>query len=90
MVYNGAVWIAYIFMTGMGIEGTFTEKLSSPQFEFQLTNGAVFGFGAGVIAFFSSYFGELVSNRYNKAENKRCKKNRKKQRKEELATEKAE
>ena len=90
MVVSTAVWIAYIFMTGMGIEGTFTEKLSSPQFEFQLTNGAVFGFGAGVIAFFSSYFGELVSNRYNKAENKRCKKNRKKQRKEELATEKAE
>ena len=90
MVVSTVVWVAYIFMTGMGIEGSFTEKLSSSQFEFQLTNGAVFGFGAGIIAFFASYIGEKISNRYNKTENKRFKKNRKKQRKAELSTEKAE
>ncbi len=90
MIVSTAVWVAYIFITGMGIAGSFAEKLSSPQFEFQLTNGAVFGFGAGIIAFFASYSGERISCLYNKAENKRCKKNRKKQRKAESSANKAE
>ena len=83
MIVSTMVWLAYIFITGIGIEGSFAAKLSSPQFEFQLTNGAVFGFCAGIIAFFASYLGELVSGHCNKAEDKRSKKRRKKQRKAE-------
>ena len=66
MIVATAVWIAYIFITGMGIEGEFTQKLSSPEFEFQLTNGAVFGFAAGLIAFFASYVGERISERHDR------------------------
>jgi len=65
MIVATTVWVAYIFITGMGIAGTFTEKLSSDSFEFQLTNGAVFGFAAGLIAFFTSFFGERISKHYH-------------------------
>jgi len=61
MIVSTAVWIAYIFITGMGIPGSLAEKLSAPAFEFQLTNGAVFGFASGMIAFFASYIGERFS-----------------------------
>ena len=64
MIVATTVWVAYIFITGMGIAGTFAEKLSSDVFEFQLTNGAVFGFAAGLIAFFASHFGERISKHY--------------------------
>lgn len=63
MIVSTAVWIAYIFITGLGIEGSFSQKLSSDVFGFQLTNGAVFGFAAGVIAFFASHFGERLTCR---------------------------
>ena len=44
----------------MGIEGSLSDKLASDKFEFQLTNGAVFGFFAGLIAFIACYLGERV------------------------------
>ena len=83
MIVSTSVWLAYIFITGMGIPGTFTEKLAAPEFEFQLTNGAVFGFAAGVIAFIASFMGELISAKCNRSAEKEFKKNRKKQRKAE-------
>ncbi len=64
MLVSTAVWLVYIFITGIGIEGTLSEKLASDQFDFELTNGAVFGFAAGVIAFFTSYLGERLSKRF--------------------------
>jgi Na+/proline symporter len=95
MIVATAVWVAYIFITGMGIEGSFSEKLSSPDFEYQLTNGAVFGFGAGIIAFFSSYFGERISKRLRTdkdSDEDRPRKKHKKRKKhlQELQTESAE
>ncbi|MBR2357003.1 MAG: sodium:solute symporter family protein [Lentisphaeria bacterium] len=83
MIVSTSVWLAYIFITGMGIPGTFTEKLAAPEFEFQLTNGAVFGFAAGVTAFIASFMGELISAKCNRSAEKEFKKNRKKQRKAE-------
>lgn len=83
MIVSTCVWLAYIFLTGMGITGSFTEKLAAPEFEFQLTNGAVFGFAAGLIAFTASFLGEIISTKCNRSAEKECKKNRKKQRKAE-------
>ena len=60
MIVSTAVWVIYIFIAGMGIEGTLSDKLASDKFEFQLTNGAVFGFFAGLIAFIACYLGERV------------------------------
>ena len=78
MIVSTMVWVAYIFITGMGIAGTFTEKLSSDGFEFQLTNGAVFGFAAGLIAFIASYIGERISKGYQAQEERPRKKHWKK------------
>ncbi len=64
MIVSTLVWVAYIFITGLGIAGTFAEKLSSPDFDFQLTNGAVFGFAAGAVAFVASLTGEIIARRY--------------------------
>ena len=75
----------------MGINGTFTEKLAAPEFEFQLTNGAVFGFAAGIIAFAASFLGEMITERGNKVkEAKRKKKHRKKQDKTAIESVRAE
>ena len=91
MIVSTSVWLAYIFITGMGIPGTFTEKLATPEFKYQLTNGAVFGFAAGIIAFAAAFLGEMITDHSNKnKEDKRKKKHRKKQRKAELAAVKAE
>ena len=91
MIVSTCVWLGYIFIAGMGINGTFTEKLASPEFEFQLTNGAVFGFAAGIIAFAASFLGEIITERSNKVkEAKRKKKHRKKQDKTAIESVRAE
>ena len=63
MIVSTLVWIVYIFISGMAIPGTLAEKISTPQFQYHLTNGAVFGFASGIIAFFASYFGERLTKR---------------------------
>lgn len=91
MIVSTCVWLGYIFIAGMGINGTFTEKLAAPEFEFQLTNGAVFGFAAGIIAFTAAFLGEIITERGSKdKETKHKKKHRKKQRKAETEPVKAE
>lgn len=67
MIVSSFVWVAYIFIASMGIPGSFTQKLSSDIFEFQLTNGAVFGFAAGLTAFTACYFGEQIHCRKTKS-----------------------
>ena len=78
MIVSTAVWIAYIFIAGMGIHGTLAEKISSPDFQYHLTNGAVFGFAAGLLAFFTSYLGERITKRLCNEQNKKNRKNKKK------------
>ena len=63
MAVSTLVWITYCFVGAVGIEGTFTEIMSSDEFDVVLTNGAVYGFVAGVIAFFTSYLGERLTIR---------------------------
>ena len=63
MAVSTLVWLTYCFVGAVGIEGTFTEIMSSDKFDVVLTNGAVYGFAAGVIAFFASYFGERLTDR---------------------------
>lgn len=57
------VWLSYCFIGAVGIEGNFTEIMGSDKFDIILTNGAVYGFAAGVIAFFASYLGERLTER---------------------------
>ena len=57
------VWVTYCFVGAVGIKGTFTEIMGSDEFDIILTNGAVYGFAAGVIAFFASYLGERLCER---------------------------
>ena len=81
MIVSTLVWVSYTFITGLGINGTLAEKLASDTFNFQLTNGAVFGFAAGIVAFTTSYVGERISKRFHERENKELKKHQKKLRK---------
>ncbi len=57
------VWLTYCFIGAVGIEGSFTDIMGSDEFDVILTNGAVYGFAAGVVAFFTSYFGERLTDR---------------------------
>ena len=63
MAVSTLVWLTYCFIGAVGIKGNFTEIMGSPEFDVILTNGAVYGFLAGVIAFFASYFGERLTCR---------------------------
>ena len=54
------VWIGYMISVALGIHGGFTEIMGSDQFQFSLTNGAVYGFAAGTLAFLISYFDDLA------------------------------
>ena len=78
----------YLFITGMGVPGELTAKLASDTFKFQLTNGAVFGFAAGIIAFFSSYFGERLAKKFRgDDDDERRRKKQRKHRKKSFAAE---
>ena len=90
MIVSTLVWIVYIFISGMAIPGTLAEKISTPQFQYHLTNGAVFGFASGIIAFFASYFGERLTKRIcnvNFEEDFPSKKKNKKNSKKKLVSE---
>ena len=63
MAVSTMVWLTYCFVGAVGIEGTFTEIMGCSEFDVILTNGAVYGFAAGVIAFFASYIGERLTER---------------------------
>ena len=64
MMVATATWLVYLFIAGLGHGGSFSEMLSSDHFQFALTNGAVYGFGAGVVAFFTAYAGERLSKKF--------------------------
>ncbi len=49
------VWIGYMLLTGLRIGGGFTDVMDSDGFQFALTNGAVYGFVAGIAAFAAAY-----------------------------------
>ncbi len=55
------VWIGYMISVALGIHGGFTEIMGSDLFQFSLTNGAVYGFAAGTLAFLISYAEDLAS-----------------------------
>ena len=55
------VWIGYMISVALGIHGGFTEIMGSDLFQFSLTNGAVYGFAAGTLAFLISYAKDLAS-----------------------------
>ena len=57
------VWIGYMISVALGIHGGFTEIMGSDQFQFALTNGAVYGFAAGTLAFLISYAFDLADHR---------------------------
>jgi len=88
MIVSTAVWMIYLFITGMGVPGDLTAKLASDTFKFQLTNGAVFGFAAGIIAFFSSYSGERLAKKFRgDDDDERRRKKQRKHRKKSFAAE---
>ena len=56
MMTATVVWIGYMVFVALGIEGGFSEVMESEGFQFALTNGAVYGFLAGGVAFLFSYY----------------------------------
>jgi Na+/proline symporter len=80
MIVSTAVWMTYMFLTGMDIPGSLPEKMASGSFKFQLTNGAVFGFAAGLIAFFASFTGERISRKIRDDDEKRSRRKKDKKR----------
>ena len=56
MMTATVVWIGYMVFVALGIEGGFSEVMESEGFQFALTNGAVYGFLAGGMAFLFSYY----------------------------------
>ena len=61
MIVSTVVWLLYTFITSCGAGGTVNEILNSSQFERSLTCGAVYGFAAGILTFFFTYFGERLT-----------------------------
>ena len=57
------VWIGYMSAISFGIKGGFVDVMGSDFFQFSLTNGAVYGFAAGTVAFFISYAFDLAEQR---------------------------
>jgi len=78
MVVATAVWLGYTFLTSCGSGKPLVELLNSTDtFGRNLVCGAVYGFVAGVIAFFFSYWGETMSSREKrKSLRKRSKRSR--------------
>ena len=64
MAVSTVVWIGYLVYIAFTLKGGFTAIMESDAFQFALTNGAVYGFAAGIAAFFISY---LVWDRNNPA-----------------------
>jgi len=58
-----AVWLIYMLVTALGIHGGFTEIMDSDRFQFALTNGAVYGFLTGTVAFLISYVFDRADSR---------------------------
>lgn len=63
MISSTAVWLTYVFVGAVSIPGDLNDVLASDEFQFILTNGAVYGFFTGVFAFFSACFGEWIAER---------------------------
>ena len=57
------VWLGYMLLTGLSIGGGFTDVMDSDGFQFALTNGAVYGFVAGIAAFAIAYAFDLYEQR---------------------------
>jgi SSS family transporter len=62
------IWLVYCFVGAVGIEGSFVEIMGSDEFDIVLTNGAVYGFIAGIIAFITSYLGERLCLKVTESE----------------------
>jgi Na+/proline symporter len=62
------ILIVYCFVGAVGVEGSFTEIMGSDEFDIILTNGAVYGFIAGIIAFVTTYFGERLCFKITESE----------------------
>lgn len=56
MLVSTVVWIGYLAFAAFGMKGGFTMIMESDAFQFALTNGSVYGFAAGIVAFTISYF----------------------------------
>ncbi len=54
-----AVWLGYMVVSALQIQGGFVEVMDSDGFQFALTNGAVYGFFSGAVAFAVSYAFDL-------------------------------
>ncbi|MBR2434309.1 MAG: hypothetical protein IKB22_02445, partial [Lentisphaeria bacterium] len=51
MLTATAVWLGYMIVAAIKIPGTLLEILDSGKFQYELTNGSVYGFAAGLIVF---------------------------------------
>ncbi len=60
MTVSSSVWLIYCFLGSIGIDLPLVQLLESDQFNSVMICGAVYGFFAGVIAFFASYWGERL------------------------------
>jgi len=63
MICSTTVWLGYIFFEAAGHSTPLAETLADADFNFAMTNGAVYGFAAGVAAFFSAWLGERIAGR---------------------------
>ena len=63
MICSTTVWLGYIFFEAAGRPEPLMETLGAADFNFTMTNGAVYGFAAGVLAFFAAWLGERISGR---------------------------
>lgn len=60
MAVATGVWISYTFVCVSGLNMNFVDLMNSDEMDRALTCGAVYGFGAGLIAFICCYFGERI------------------------------
>ncbi|MBO4492384.1 MAG: sodium:solute symporter family protein [Lentisphaeria bacterium] len=61
MICATTVWLGFIFFEAAGRPEPLVEILADPDFNFAMTNGAVYGFAAGLAAFFSAWIGERIA-----------------------------
>ena len=61
MLVSTVVWIGYTFIFSAGSGMEFVELMNSPEFERNLTCGAVYGFASGVLTFLFCLAGEKLT-----------------------------
>ncbi len=70
MISGTVIWILYVYVWGIADSPSVIEAIGTDKFNYELTNGAVYGFLAALGAFVTSYMGERITERFHPSNSK--------------------